>query len=530
MITLRPYQLEALDKVMADLRQSPRVLLQAATGAGKTIIFSEIIRRWMTEYPAMTIAVAAHRQELVTQARDKLLSVWPEGAFQLGLACAGAGRVETCRPVLIGSVQTLARRALRQPIHLLIIDEAHRIPAVEAGGQYHSLIQRLTDLNVNLRVLGVTATPYRLGHGYIYGNECKPGRTNIFPELNFQISLDDLTAEGHLVPIRAREGASLGSELAKVKLTGGDYDTAELNSLLMRGVHIQSAVEAYEKYGEGRDKVLIFAASIEHAEKLADAFNQAGHQATAVHSQMADQARKRSLFDFDQGGLKVLVNVGILTEGWDSPRVNLIMMCRPTKAPALFVQMIGRGTRLHPGKEDLLVLDLAENYKNHGEPSDPVIRLPGHGGGAPPFKVCPDCAALLAASTLRCRDCGHQWEVRLVDEKVAPPMAFVQRTPAGQSRVIRLDAEGYVSQKGHYLLRLKILCRPGSEVYHFLDLEGAASAYGRQKARGLWWQLSGGKEPPRTVREAAARAGELKLPEFVTVIKKNGYKVLKELR
>lgn len=526
---LRPYQVDALNTVMNDLRHKPRVLLQMATGGGKTLIFSEIIRRWMTEFPAMTIAVVAHRQELVTQARDKLRAIWPEGFHKIGLACAGAGRVDTRRSVLIGSVQTLARRALRHPIHLLIIDEVHRLSAVESGGQYHQLVNRLTDQNPNLRVLGVTATPYRLGYGYIYGPDCKPGRTNFFPELNFQISLEDLVAGGYLVPVRAKEGSSIGADLSRVKLTNGDYDATELNSLLLRGIHIQSAVDAYEKYGEGRDKVLIFAVSIEHAEKLAEAFSQAGHQSAAVHSQMAFRSRRRVLRDFDQGALKVLVNVGILTEGWDSPRVNLIMMCRPTKAPALFVQMIGRGTRLHPGKEDLLVLDLAENYKAHGDPSDPAVRLPGAGGGEAPFKVCPDCAALLPTSTLQCRDCGHQWEVRLIDEEVAPPMVEVKRSPTGQSRVIRWEAGGYVTQRGHYMLRLVVLCRPGSEIHYFMDLEGAASAYGRQKSRALWWQLSGGQEPPRTVREAETRVGELRLPEFVTVIKKNGYKVLKEL-
>ena len=529
MITLRPYQLKALDKIMADLRQSPYALLQAATGAGKTIIFSEIIRRWMTEYPAMTIAVVAHRQELITQARDKLLKVWPEGIYKIGLACAGAGRVDTRRPVLIGSVQTLARRALHQPIHLLIIDEAHRIPAVEAKGQYHELIRRLSNLNSNLRVLGVTATPFRLGHGLIYGDDCKPGRSNLFPELNFQIGLDELVAVGHLVPIRAKEGASIGDELAKVKLTNGDYDAGELNSLMIRGIHIQSAVDAYEKYGEGRDKVLIFAASIEHAEKLAGAFSQAGHQAEAVHSKMADHSRKRILNSFDHGDLKVLVNVGILTEGWDSPRVNLILMCRPTKAPALFVQMIGRGTRLHPGKKDLLVLDLAENFKAHGSPSDPIVRSPGQGGGEPPYKVCPDCAALIHASTLKCPECGHQWEVRLVDEEKAPVMTEVKLPPSGKSRVIQWDASGYVSRKGHYLLRLIVLCRPGSEVHHYFDFDGVASNYGRSKARTLWQILSGGRTPPDSVREAESRLGELRLPEFVTIKKDNGFKKIKEL-
>lgn len=513
---------------MADLVQEPRVLLGLPVGAGKTIVFSELIKRWMTEYPAMSIAVVAHRQELITQARDKLLKVWPEGFRHIGLACAGVGPVDVRRPVLIGSVQTLTRRALKKQIHLLIVDEAHRIPAVETRGQYHALIGRLSSLNPALRVLGCTATPFRLGHGHIYGDDCKPGRTNIFPKLNYQIGLNELIDGGYLVPIRAKEGAGLAAELAQVKITGGEYDAAELNNLLLRGVHIQSAVDAYEKYGEGRGKVLIFAVSIEHAKKLAEAFHQAGHQAASVHSKMPDCDRRRVLWNFDHGQLKVLVNVGILTEGWDSPAVDLIMMCRPTKAPALFVQMIGRGTRPHPDKSDLLVLDLSENFKTHGDPADPVIRKPAGGGGEPPYKTCPDCLSLIHASALTCRECGHQWEVRLVDEVKAPVMTEVKTRPAGKSRVLQWSGNGYVTRNGHHMLRLKVHCRPGGLVNYFLDIDGAASSYGRQKAWALWWQLSGGLKPPESVREAESRLNELRLPEYVTIVKKNGYAKFKE--
>lgn len=527
---LRPYQNIALDAVMSDLRKEPCVLLQAATGAGKTIIFSEIIRRWMTQYPALGIAVVAHRQELVAQARDKLLKVWPDGWHSLGLACAGAGAVNIGRPVTIGSVQTLARRRLSRPVHLLIVDEAHRIPAVETGGQYHDLISNLRSINSDLRVLGVTATPYRLGHGYIYGDDCKAGRTNLFPRLNHQIGLAELTAAGFLVPVRAKEGANLKDDLAQIKLTHGEYDTAELNSLLLRGVHIQSAVDAYNQYGEGRDKVLVFAASIEHAEKLAQAFQAAGHQSGVVHSKMADRERRRVLHSFDHGDLKFLVNVGILTEGWDSPRVNLILMCRPTKAPALFVQMIGRGTRLHHGKNDLLVLDLAENYRTHGDPADPIVRKPGQGGGDAPVKVCPDCQAFVHASSLVCGGCGHRWQVQLVDEEKAPPMVAVELTPPGKSRVLNWKGFGHVSFKGNYMFLLELQCRPGGTIRHWLDIEGSASGYGQSMARTLWWQLSGGRSYPLTVREAANRVGELHLPQFVTIIKDRGYKAVKEFR
>jgi DNA repair protein RadD len=529
LITLRPYQEEALDVIMADLVQDPNVLLQAATGGGKTIIFAEIIRRWMNQFPRMEIMIAAHRRELITQARDKLLAVWPEGYWHLGLACAGVGPVRLDRAVTIGSVQTLNNRQFSRTVDLLIIDEAHRLPALETGGQYHSLIRDLRTANPRLRVLGVTATPFRLGHGYIYGPECRPGRSNLFPMLNYQISLDTLVAGGFLVPWRAKEGRNMANDLARVKIVNGEYDVAGLNSLYLRGVHIQSAVEAYDNYGEGRDKVLVFAVSIEHAERLAEAFNQNGHQAAALHSHLADRDRTKYLTAFEHGGLKVLVNVGILTEGWDSPKVNLIMMCRPTKAPALFVQMLGRGTRLHPGKADLLVLDLANNFKSHGDPSSPQVQIPANaGGGDPPFKSCPTCQSLLAVSRLTCPDCGHKWEVQL-EEKWTKAMVEVKAPPPGRSRVVNFSVYGQLSFKNNFMLVLDLVCRPGGSVKKWLDIEGVASIYGRGKARSLWHRLTGGTKPPDTVREAESRAEELKMPEYLTVIKdSHGYKSIKE--
>jgi len=483
----------------------------------------------MSEYPEMKIMISAHRQELITQARDKLLAVWPEGIRHLGLACAGVGSVRLDRSVTIGSVQTLDRRSFNRMIDLLIIDEAHRVPAVETGGQYHSLIRGLQTFNPRLRVLGVTATPYRLSHGYIYGKECRPGRSNIFPKLNYHISLDTLISGGFLVPWRAKEGQNMTDDLSQIKLINGEYDTAGLNSLYLRGVHIRSAVEAYEKHGEGRDKVLVFAVSIEHAEKLAEAFQDAGHKAGAVHSRLTGWDRKNLLTSFDRGDLKILVNVGILTEGWDSPKVNMILMCRPTKAPALFVQMIGRGTRLYPGKTDLLILDLADNFKNHGDPSAPQVQIPAKsGGGDPPFKACPDCQTLLAVSSLTCPECGHKWEVRL-EEKNLTDLVPVKSPPPGRSRVISYSVYGKISQRGYYMLVLDVVCRPGGSIKRWLDIEGAASYYGQGRARNLWWQLSNRSKPPATVQEAITRANDLKMPEFVTIIKDiHGYKKIKE--
>lgn len=145
---------------MADLGTSSRVLLQAATGAGKTIIFCEVIRRFLNANPGMNVVVMAHRQELVTQARDKLMAVWPASSGRIGIACAGIGAVDTSAQVVIGSVQTLARRDWRgKHIGLLIVDEADHIPPAGANSQYNKVISKLTAANPALKCIGVTATP-----------------------------------------------------------------------------------------------------------------------------------------------------------------------------------------------------------------------------------------------------------------------------------------------------------------------------------------------------------------------------------
>ena len=528
MITLRPYQMEALAAIEAALQKDKYVLLQAATGAGKTIMFSELIKKYMTAYQ-MRIGVLAHRQELVIQAYDKLLKVWPEAYFKVGKACAALGRVENQRPVVIGSIQTMARQIKNKPFNLLIIDEAHRIPALNKDSQYINFIKACEKLYPDLRILGVTATPYRLGHGYIFGGQKRADKENLFKDLAYQISLNDLIRDGFLVPIRAKEAVDIAGALAKLKVTAGDYNQGELNNVMTKEVHVNSAVKAYEQYGENRQSVVVFAVSIEHAELLAGVFSKNGHPAAAVHSEMPDDLRRKNLKKFEEGYLKILVNVGVLTEGWDSPKVDLIMLCRPTKAPALFVQMVGRGTRLYPGKKDLLVLDLSGNFKQHGDPANPTVTW-GQGGGQAeaPLKACPACAEFVHAAKMVCPVCTYNWpppefvepeELQLREINFTPP-------PQGLARVLHWQLETYLSQRGHYLLSLNLKCRPGGLVTHYLDLEGRTGFYAKMKARALWWQLAKDKYAPvpESLAEALNRQSELEIPEFIKVEKQGKYK------
>jgi DNA repair protein RadD len=538
-IELRPYQEEFLESTMRILGERPYALVQAPTGSGKTVCFAALIRRYMEAYKDMRIGVVVHRQELVEQNRDKLLKVWPEGIGKIGVACAGVGPVNVEKPVTIGSVQTMDRRDFAKPFRLLIVDEVHHIPAIEDGGQYHALIKAHQSVNPALRVLGVTATPYRLGHGYIYGDRCREGKTNLFPSLDFQITLNQLVEHGYLVPWRARQPVRLGLELDGIKLTGGEFNLEALSAVMSKEIHIRTAVETYERYGEDRQNVLVFAVTINHAEALAKAFNLAGHKAAAVHSELARETRRGVLAAFEASQIKVLVNVGVLTEGWDSPKVDCILMCRPTKSPSLFVQMLGRGTRICEGKADVLILDLGENFNRHGDPSDPTIRIGKSASSIDdlsdtPFKICPMCQALVPLAMKICPDCCHRFVSEEKSEaKNAPEMTELKQSVQNKFRVKGFKVETYVNYKEVEMAVLTIFLHDTNLTpRYYMSFADNANEYFKKKSIDLWYQLAGTQFPhPRDADEVCVRQFQIVLPQIVTVYKdKKDFLKVKELR
>ncbi|MDR1079828.1 MAG: DEAD/DEAH box helicase [Deltaproteobacteria bacterium] len=534
---LRPYQLDALDAVEKRLKESPRVLLQAPTGSGKSILFAELTRRFMTGYEGMRIGIVAHREELVRQAADKILKVWPEGFFCVGTACASAGQVELEKPVTVGSVQTMARRKFAEPFKMLICDEAHHIGSQEAGGQYYDLIRAAEAAYPPLRVLGVTATPYRTSHGPIWGDTGRPDRTNFFPTLDWKLTLDDLIAQGYLADWRGKVPVDISGALGKVGKVMGEYDERRLSEEMSRPVHIGTAVDAFARYGEGRRHVLVFAVSIAHAELLAEAFRTAGHRAEAVHSKMDRESRRAALDGFGAGEVEVLVNVGVLTEGWDSPAVDLIIMCRPTMSPGLYVQMLGRGTRLALGKKDLLFIDLANNWRTHGDPSSPELSWPSGGSGEPPMKICgnPDCMSLVHLSAKTCPVCGYKFPEKDRTASDVPELKEIAR-PGGlpedreRKSVTGWYLKPYLTRAGDLMARLDVHFETGRPVFTYLDFERAASARGFRRAARVWRKLAGKESAvPATVEEAVSRTGELVMPpKLGQDVDSGGYRIIRE--
>jgi DNA repair protein RadD len=521
-IELRPYQREAVDAIWEALMAKPNVLLQAATGMGKTVVFSSLIQRFLTSYPRMKIAVLAHRKELAQQAKAKLARVWPDSWFRVGNVCAGLGKVDTEPPVIIGTIQTLARRLVRRPVNLLIVDEIHRVAPIRDGNpsQYQTLIEGFRAVNPTMRLLGVTATAFRLNHGYIHGHD-----DDWFDCVDHDVPLDTLIEGGYLVPIRYRVVSGMEAELESVKLDNGEYKSGELSNLMCKEVHLESVAAAYGTYGEGRRGCCVFACTIAHAEALKAVLLAHGLRAVVVHSGQPDHERDGAIRGFNEGRSDFIVNVGILTEGWDSPRIDLVIMARPTMSPGLYVQMVGRGTRTSGGKRDLLVLDLVGNYLMHGPPGDPIVR-----DGSEPrvnaFKSCPKCLEPVPKGTDICPACGFKWEPASGDEAIlvdkgarALVEVDVGAGPSGRRyRVVEWYARSHVSKKGNRMVRLTVECRPGGDVSTYLDFEGNAGAFAKARAVRFWRTLAAG-DPPRSVSDAIARLDEIRIPEEVELVR-----------
>lgn len=362
---LRPYQSGALDAIWAWWgagRKREPFLICAPTGAGKTVIISELCRRLVTQYEGVSILILAHRKELIEQAETRILHAWSEAP--VGVYAASLGRRESAQ-ILVASRDTIAPviDTIGQ-FNFLIIDEAHRVNNTEEG-RYRAIINSLKAQYEDLVVIGFTATPYRLGQGKIYGNG------KLFADMAYQIKLRTLIDSGHLVDYRfaiVKPEAIINTD--GIKTVGGDFDEGELAERATADGMVHAAIEDWSKHASDRQASVFFCVSILHAEMVAEEMTRRGILCPVVTGKTPMKEREEALKRFDKGDFKAIANVGVLTEGWDCPRADCIVLLRPTQSASLYVQMAGRGLRLFHGKQNCLILDYAGNVERLGKPED----------------------------------------------------------------------------------------------------------------------------------------------------------------
>jgi ATP-dependent helicase IRC3 len=354
MLDLRSYQSEALQRVYQAYKNGKRrVIVSLPTGTGKTVVFAHFPRFFQMK---KRLLVLAHREELLLQAREKFLHVDPE--LKVGIE-QSASRAPADAKVVLASVPTLGRAQgtrLRQlspeDFFLIVVDEAHHAVAPT----YRRIFEHfgLFDRNTRRYLVGFTATPRR-------GD--KQGLGAVFEEVCYARDLREMIAEGYLCPItgwRVHSDASLD----QVRIRHGDFVENQLAEVVNTSERNNLLVTAYRKYAAGR-RAIVFCVNVAHAMDVCQAFTALGIRTSAVWGGMAREDRRKQLAQFSRGDIDVVTNCNVLTEGFDEPRVDAIIMARPTRSKLLYAQMVGRGTRRHPDKANLEVIDIADNSKAH---------------------------------------------------------------------------------------------------------------------------------------------------------------------
>lgn len=512
---LRPYQREAIDAVYHHLRtrdDNPVVVIP--TAGGKTPVMASICRDAVTLWNGRVL-ILAHVRELLEQSADKLRAVCADIDF--GIYSAGLGRRDRSHPVIIAGIQSVYRRATELgAFDLVMVDEAHLIP-LEGDGMYRQFLADAGIINPQVRVVGFTATPFRLKSGSI----CAP--EGVLNHVCYEVGVRELIRDGYLCPLVTKAGINK-ADFGQLHVRGGEFVPDEVEHLMDEERLVAAACGEIVAYCSVRHAVLIFASGMGHGQHVVQMLSeQHGVECGFITGDTPTKQRDEILARFRSGQLKYLCNVNVLTTGFDAPHIDCVVLLRPTMSPGLYYQMVGRGFRLHPGKRDCLVLDFGGNVMRHGPVDDIHAATKRRGQGQSPAKECPECLAVIAAGFAKCPQCGYEFppsqpvehdaeasgepilsgQVTLTKHRVQDTYYCVhtkRNAPADAPKSMRVDYQ--VSLKDY--------------VSEWICFEH--TGYARQKAIAWWRERSPDPVPDTAVRAVElAESGALAHTESITV-------------
>ncbi len=529
------------DSAGRPVKRNPLVCLP--TGTGKSHVIADFIKRAMAVHPQTRVFMATHVKELIRQNANKLQEAWP--LAPLGLYSAGLKSRDAFQPIIFGGIQSaVGKFPLFGRRDLLIVDEAHLL-GTSNDTSYLKFIGELTgtgegipkgspNVNPYLKVIGLTATRYRMGLGCLTNG-------NIFTDVAYDLctieGFNRLIAEGYLVPpIPKKTKTQL--DVSGVGLSNGEFAQGELQAAVdKQDVTYQALLETVNE-GANYGSWLIFASGVEHAVHIADMMNNTfGISCGIFHSNTKDYPRtdkqnSEALADWKAGKTRAIVNMNALTTGVDHPACNLIAMLRPTMSTGLWVQMLGRGTRPFAGKTHCKVLDFAGNTRRLGPINDPVIpKLKGQGPpGDAPVRICPQCSTYNHASARICVVCGTEFTFQ---EKLSAYASNAELIRSDLPQVEPLEVERMVlaphhsKRSGLGSIKVAYYCKGviGRTFYEYINVE-SPTGFVKKKSRDWFRQrfhysgelLTWGEDDvPATNAEVLALANELRAPVKIRV-------------
>lgn len=399
---LRDYQTRSLTMLYEWMKNnSGNPCVSLPTGSGKSVVIAELCRNAVTEWPETKILMITRSKELIEQNYAKLRELWPNAP--VGIYSASVGKKELGEPITIAGPLSIIN-VLDQIGHidLIICDECHDI-SHKNEGNYRKIIKRLLEINANMRVIGYTASPFRMGHGLITD---KPA---IFDALIEPTSIEELIYLGYLSTLRSKQ-PRFKLNVSGVKKRGGEYIESDLQKIVDTGDNNEKMVnEVIEKASE-RKCWMFFCTGVTHAQRIADLLNSKGVASIAVTGDMPKAQREKAIADFKLGKIKAITNVNCLSTGFDHGEIDLLVMARPTCSPGVYLQQAGRGLRIAKGKTDCLVLDFAGVVETHGPITNikPPLKKE-KGDEEAPSKLCPECNEIVYISATVCTSCGFEF-------------------------------------------------------------------------------------------------------------------------
>ena len=521
---LRPYQKEAVAAVYDHLRKRddhPCVVIP--TAGGKTPVMATICRDAVQQWGGRVL-ILAHVKELLEQAVGKLHAMAPDLWNRIGVYSAGMKSRDTEHPVIVAGIQSVYRRAAElDRFDLILIDEAHMLPP-DGEGMYRTFLTEARAVNPHVRLVGLTATPYRMSTGMICGPD------NLLNHVCYEVGVRELMAQGYLCPLKTKAGRRK-ADTSGLHLRGGEFVAGEVEDLMDDDGLVRSACGEIAEHARDRHSVLIFAAGVQHALHVQRVLAETGLTCGFVCGDTLPAERAETLRRFKEGGLRCLVNVNVLTTGFDAPNIDCVALLRPTNSPGLFYQMVGRGFRLDASKENCLVPDFGGNILRHG-PVDAleIKERAAGGGGEAPAKECPQCRAVIHAAYGACPDCGYEFPQpkREQHEREASTASVlsgeVTETEHEVSKVYYSVHVKRDAPEGHPPT-MRVEYRVGFHAYisEWVCIEHSGYARGKAEA---WWRTRSREPFPKSCEEAVriCEAGGAAEPSSITVRSVSGEK------